>query len=89
MLLSYIALGFQFALSAMIGFELGKQKVAKAKWIAIQGSLTCYTYIIIIIILQIIFSHELIEFFTNDPEVLEIGQKSLVVLSIVFLFDSI
>lgn len=51
----YIILGFSFALSAMIGSELGRGNVKSAKEITIQTSATCYFYLVLVVIPHIIF----------------------------------
>mmetsp|Transcript_2014 Transcript_2014/g.3564 ORF Transcript_2014/g.3564 Transcript_2014/m.3564 type:complete len:197 (-) Transcript_2014:331-921(-) len=85
---SYITLGFSFSLSAMIGSELGCGRVQHAKNIALQASLTCYLYVVIIMALFRFFREEIISVFIQDQEVIALATESLVAFSYVFLLDA-
>jgi len=89
MLMSHLTMGFSFTISAMVGSALGAGKVEKAKRIAFQAFVACYSYVIVCVVGCVAYRFKIAAFFSSDPEVIALTSLSLEAYSFVYLFDSV
>jgi len=83
------AITFSSALSAFVGQNLGAFQEQRAKT-GLRATLLFSTiYCIFVSLLIILFGQNIMSLFTQDPEVIKVGQDYLVIVSSFYLFFSI
>jgi MATE family multidrug resistance protein len=81
--------GLSMAITALVGQWIGRKEVAAAKrrtYIALRLAMA---YMFTMGVLFFVFRRQLISFFRNDPEVVAIGSKVLIVAAVFQIFDAI
>lgn len=83
------AMGLGQATATMVGQNLGASKPARARRVAWDGMLISTLILVAAAALVIPFRSYLIRFFMNDPEVVEIGVRMLLLVGFAFPFMGI
>ena len=81
--------GLSMAVTALVGQWIGRKEVAAAKrrtYIALRLAMA---YMFTMGVLFFVFRKQLISFFRNDPEVVAIGSRVLIVAAVFQIFDAI
>jgi Na+-driven multidrug efflux pump len=87
-LIFYLPLSFGFALSALIGNSLGTGNIELAKRYVKFIFSICQFIVFIFVLLILLYSRNIVEFYTKDEVILEQAQMCLFAYTITFCLDS-
>jgi len=82
------AMSFAVALSTFVGQNLGANKPERVKSGFLATMIMTTIITLITSLIAVFFGHYLMKMFTNDPQVIEIGQKYLVIVGATYILFS-
>lgn len=89
MLIFYWPLSFAFAISALIGGSLGQGNVKKAKKVLWFSIISCFSVVILIIIILNVFTRRIVAVYTFKPQTQGLAEKCLKAYSFAYGIDAI